>query len=174
MKFKPGHGSLVGCLHKQCRNSPCCVLCAPASCPINRYGATLIGLQARNFAVASTAGAILLLRVHNLVMSLEEAAEPGPQDVVASAKKSPPPELPESIRVRSLVILSFWAVVICLGLPIWWRTTSIYRARLPLQDMLEWADGKVSSPILANSSTKAVTDSPCCRHVVRCFHCRYA
>lgn len=76
-------------------------------------------------------------------MSSEEPAEPVSQDAVVSAEKRPPPELPESIRVRSLVILSFWAVVVCLGLPIWWRTTSIYRARLPLQDMLEWADGKV-------------------------------
>jgi len=76
-------------------------------------------------------------------MSSEEPTEPVAQDAVVSAEKRQPPELPESIRVRSLVILSFWAVVVCLGLPIWWRTTSIYRARLPLQDMLEWADGKV-------------------------------
>lgn len=60
-----------------------------------------------------------------------------------SVKKHPPPESGESIRVRSLVIASFWAVVIFLGLPTWWWTTSIYRARLPLQEMLEWADGKV-------------------------------
>lgn len=76
-------------------------------------------------------------------MSSEEAVETVSPDVVVPAKKSPPPELPESIRVRTLVILSFWAVVVFLGLPIWWRTTSIYRARLPLQGMLEWADGKV-------------------------------
>lgn len=60
-----------------------------------------------------------------------------------SVKKQPPPESGESIRVRSLVIASFWAIVIFLGLPTWWWTTSIYRARLPLQEMLEWADGKV-------------------------------
>lgn len=62
-----------------------------------------------------------------------------------SVKKQPPPESRESIRVRSLVIGSFWAIVVFLGLPIWWWTTSIYRARLPLQEMLEWADGKVCS-----------------------------
>ena len=60
------------------------------------------------------------------------------------AKKQPPPESKESLRVRGLVIGSFWAIVMFLGLPIWWWTTSIYRARLPLQEMLEWADGKVS------------------------------
>ena len=60
-----------------------------------------------------------------------------------SVKKQPPPESSKSLRVRGLVIGSFWAIVIFFGLPIWWWTTSIYRARLPLQEMLEWADGKV-------------------------------
>lgn len=61
----------------------------------------------------------------------------------AKTKKKPPPESAEGIRVRSLVIYSFWAIVIFLGLPIWLWTTSIHRARLPLQEMLDWADGKV-------------------------------
>ena len=60
----------------------------------------------------------------------------------ATASK-PPPESPEGVRVRSLVIFSFWAVVVFLGLPVWWWTTSIYRARLPLRQMTDWADGKV-------------------------------
>lgn len=67
----------------------------------------------------------------------------GKEQVVASKKKNPPPESIENIRTRSHIILSFWAIVIFLGLPIWWWTTSIHRARLPLRDMLEWADGKV-------------------------------
>ena len=57
--------------------------------------------------------------------------------------KKPPPESAEGIRVRGLVIFSFWAIVIFLGLPVWLWTTSIHRARLPLQEMLDWADGKV-------------------------------
>ena len=61
----------------------------------------------------------------------------------ASRRKHPPPESATSIRIRGLVILSFWAVAIVLGLPTWYWTTSIYRARLPLQEMLDWADGKV-------------------------------
>lgn len=65
---------------------------------------------------------------------------------VTVSRKLPPPESSTSIHTRSLVIASFWLVVICLGLPTWWWTTSIYRARLPLQEMLEWADGKVKSP----------------------------
>ena len=64
---------------------------------------------------------------------------------VTVLRKSPPPESSTNIHIRSLVIVSFWLVVVCLGLPTWWWTTSIYRARLPLQEMLEWADGKVSS-----------------------------
>ena len=59
------------------------------------------------------------------------------------APKRPPPERPESIRVRSLVIASFWAVVLFAGFPLWWWTTSIHRAGLPLREMLDWADGKV-------------------------------
>lgn len=66
--------------------------------------------------------------------------------VVKSAK--PPPESAEGIRVRSLVIVSFWMIVIFLGLPVWWWTTSIYRASLPLQRMSEWADGRVWIPCL--------------------------
>lgn len=64
---------------------------------------------------------------------------------LASSKEAskPPPESLEGIRIRSLVIVSFWAVVIFLGLPIWLWTTSIYRARLPLREMIDWADGRV-------------------------------
>lgn len=65
---------------------------------------------------------------------------------LASTVKSPrkpPPETSENIRLRALVITSFWIVVILLGLPVWIWTTSVHRARLPLQDMLDWADGKV-------------------------------
>ncbi len=55
----------------------------------------------------------------------------------------PPPENPSDIRRRTYVILSFWLIVLLLGLPIWWKTTTIYRANLPLGEMMEWADGKV-------------------------------
>lgn len=61
-----------------------------------------------------------------------------------ASNQRPPPERPEDVRRRRFVILSFWAIVVLLGLPIWRWTTSIYRARLPLQEMMEWADGKVS------------------------------
>ena len=60
----------------------------------------------------------------------------------------PPPETFEGLHIRRLVIISFWAVAIVLGLPIWLWTTSIHRARLPLQEMLEWADGKVGLTLL--------------------------
>jgi GPI-anchor transamidase subunit S len=61
--------------------------------------------------------------------------------------KQPPPEKPSDIQRRSYIILSFWLIVILLGLPIWWQTTTIYRANLPLAEMLEWADGKVGKAL---------------------------
>jgi phosphatidylinositol glycan class S len=64
-------------------------------------------------------------------------------DAVPKKKPEPPPESSETIRIRSLVIASFWAIVIFLGLPIWWKTTAIYRADLPLDQMMDWADGRV-------------------------------
>ncbi|KAL8973079.1 MAG: hypothetical protein Q9197_002503 [Variospora fuerteventurae] len=69
------------------------------------------------------------------------------EEIISTPKKQPPPESKEDIRVRQLVILSFWAIVILLGVPIWLWTTSIHRARLPLQEMMDWADGKACKPI---------------------------
>ncbi|KAI5777387.1 phosphatidylinositol-glycan biosynthesis class S protein [Geopyxis carbonaria] len=45
-------------------------------------------------------------------------------------------------NTRSYVIISFWIVVVGLGLPLWWITTSIYRAPLPLEEMQSWADSR--------------------------------
>ena len=67
--------------------------------------------------------------------------------LLIASKKQPPPESTEEVRTRGLVILSFWAIVIFLGLPLWWWTTSIPRARLPLHQMLAWADGKVGDQL---------------------------
>lgn len=57
--------------------------------------------------------------------------------------KDPPPEKATDVRRRSYVILSFWALILSVGLPIWWHTTSVYRASLPLDEMMDWADGRV-------------------------------
>jgi phosphatidylinositol glycan class S len=65
----------------------------------------------------------------------------------ASAQQLPPPEKPEAIRTRFTVIAAFWAVIIFLGFPIWWKTTSIYRAHLPVQEMVDWANGKTCRPV---------------------------
>ncbi|KAF2691962.1 hypothetical protein K458DRAFT_411654 [Lentithecium fluviatile CBS 122367] len=75
-------------------------------------------------------------------------SDPPSESIVASrTNKQPPAETLESLWVRRWVILSFWAVVACLGLPMWWKTTAIYRADLPLQDMTDWADGKICRPV---------------------------
>lgn len=67
----------------------------------------------------------------------------GETSTPTKGKKEPPPEKPSDVRRRSYIILSFWLIVLLLGLPIWWKTTTIYRADLPLQEMLDWSDGKV-------------------------------
>lgn len=56
-----------------------------------------------------------------------------------------PPEKPADARRRSLIVLSFWVLIALLGVPMWWRTTSIYRAELPLSEMMDWANGKVGA-----------------------------
>ncbi|CAI7640595.1 unnamed protein product [Penicillium pancosmium] len=60
-----------------------------------------------------------------------------------STQRVPAPESPQAIQTRFRVIAAFWAVIIFLGFPIWWQTTSIYRAHLPIQEMVDWADGKL-------------------------------
>jgi phosphatidylinositol glycan class S len=71
------------------------------------------------------------------------SSAPVGSDSASPAPALPPPEKPSAVRQRSYVVLSFWLVVLLLGLPIWWKTTAIYRAELPLDSMLKWADGKV-------------------------------
>ncbi|EEP77424.1 conserved hypothetical protein [Uncinocarpus reesii 1704] len=63
------------------------------------------------------------------------------------AHRAPPPEKLESLRTRSLVISAFWAVIVFLGLPMWWKTTSIYRAGLPFNEMTDWAAGRACRPV---------------------------
>ncbi|KAF1934001.1 uncharacterized protein M421DRAFT_97027 [Didymella exigua CBS 183.55] len=63
------------------------------------------------------------------------------------ARTAPPAESKEGIWLRRAAIFSFWAVVVLLGLPVWWKTTAIYRAELPLQDMTDWAAGKLCKPV---------------------------
>jgi phosphatidylinositol glycan class S len=89
-------------------------------------------------------------------------ALPTPSKPAASIKQ-PPPETKESLWMRRWVIVSFWAVVVCLGLPVWWKTTAIYRAQLPLQAMTDWADGKVLDPFTALEHL--LTASQMCRPV---------
>lgn len=86
-----------------------------------------------------------VMAAHDPDHASSEKADDAPQTAVdaASVITPPPPESSASITTRRLVIMSFWAVAILLGLPLWFKTTTIYRADLPLQQMLDWADGKV-------------------------------
>jgi phosphatidylinositol glycan class S len=85
--------------------------------------------------------------------------EDAPEGAVeAIKKKEAPPETAFSTRQRYYVLASFWAIIVLFGLPIWWKTTAIYRASLPLDQMMDWADGRVmlaeeTCPARANRST---------------------
>jgi GPI-anchor transamidase subunit S len=83
--------------------------------------------------------------VRNVAYKEQAKSEEPPRKTSSSARKEPPPEKPDAIWLRTKIILSFWAVILLFGLPVWWKTTSIYRARLPLQEMLDWSEGKVRS-----------------------------
>lgn len=63
--------------------------------------------------------------------------------VTTTEVEAPPPEKPSDITRRSYIVFSFWLIVLLVGVPIWWKTTTIYRADLPLDNMLRWAEGKV-------------------------------
>lgn len=91
----------------------------------------------------------------------------GPANVVR-ATKQPPPERPEAANLRTKIVLSFWAVILLLGIPTWLKTTSIYRANLPLQDMLDWADGLVS---VEEYRTKLIRADNVFRILLRLFLC---
>lgn len=71
------------------------------------------------------------------------AVPPSSSPSNTNAGPKPPPESAQSLWLRRSVILSFWAVVLLLGLPVWWKTTAIYRSELPIQSMTDWAEGKV-------------------------------
>ncbi|KAH6877116.1 phosphatidylinositol-glycan biosynthesis class S protein [Thelonectria olida] len=78
----------------------------------------------------------------------ESAPAPAETSSSSSSKlKLPPPEKPLDIKRRSFIVLSFWLIVLFLGLPIWWKTTTIVRANLPLDGMLQWAEGKACRPV---------------------------
>lgn len=72
----------------------------------------------------------------------------GEDGKVVAAAKGPPPERPQDVRLRTMVIASFWALIILVGIPMWWQTTSIHRAQLPLLEMSRWADGQVTQQAL--------------------------
>jgi hypothetical protein len=61
----------------------------------------------------------------------------------ARTKAMAPPEKPEYADLRSKVVISFWAVILLLGLPTWYKTTEIYRASLPLEQMIGLSEGEV-------------------------------
>lgn len=58
-----------------------------------------------------------------------------------------PTETSREATLRARVIWAFWIVILLLGLPTWWTTTSIYRASLPTQQMLDNHENDAWYPI---------------------------
>ena len=65
----------------------------------------------------------------------------------SATQRLPAPEKPEAVKTRAKVIAAFWFIIIFLGFPMWWKTTSVYRVRLPVEQMAEWAGGKVCKDV---------------------------
>ena len=91
------------------------------------------------------------------------APPPAPFSSTAVTKKVEPSNLPQNehtsaltraeLHTRGHIVLSFWVVVLVLGLPLWYLTTSIYRAPLPLSQMTAWSEGKeckIEFPLLVD------------------------
>ncbi|KAJ5025493.1 phosphatidylinositol-glycan biosynthesis class S protein [Bipolaris maydis] len=88
--------------------------------------------------------------------------------LAAKAQRQPPPETKESLWLRRWSIVSFWAVVLLLGLPVWLKTTAIYRAELPLQEMTDWAEAKVCKPVFPlRIAVEAPIPSLDAQHLIR-------
>ncbi|PYI28670.1 hypothetical protein BP00DRAFT_350538 [Aspergillus indologenus CBS 114.80] len=93
---------------------------------------------------------VLVMIAKNEDLSSSQTVDTHPDytmNVSTPSPRPPPPEKPEAIRTRFKVIAAFWAVIVFLGFPIWWKTTSIYRASLPIPEMIDWADGKTCRPV---------------------------
>ena len=75
------------------------------------------------------------------------------------ARKKAPPETSESINLRTKIIVSFWVVILFFGLPTWLKTTEIYRASLPLENMLALSEGEVLAPYHTFPSTLLIPSS---------------
>ncbi|KAI9034412.1 phosphatidylinositol-glycan biosynthesis class S protein [Hyaloraphidium curvatum] len=46
----------------------------------------------------------------------------------------------EDRRRRTLIVVSIWLTVVLVGVPVWWKTTEVYRAPLPFAEMASWAE----------------------------------
>ncbi|KAK9762191.1 GPI transamidase component [Basidiobolus ranarum] len=55
------------------------------------------------------------------------------------------------VSTKRKILLSVWAVVL-IGLPFWWKTTQVYRAHLPFEEIAHWQDldGCLNFPVRVN------------------------
>lgn len=102
-------------------------------------------LSSRSRATLSTHSSAMSVVVGHTSGIVDAAHVPPDVAAAVNAVKAPPREDASALRIRHWSIVSFWLVAALLGLPLWWRTTTVYRASLPMEAMNNWAEGKVGS-----------------------------
>lgn len=82
--------------------------------------------------------------------SLSDAQEIPPTTAVSaltSKQKTTPFESPQAISLRRRIIISFWLLILLLGLPLWISTQRVIRSPLPEADINAWSSGQACRPV---------------------------
>ncbi|GAA5970980.1 hypothetical protein JCM11641_004533 [Rhodosporidiobolus odoratus] len=90
---------------------------------------------------------------------MQEAVRPPVSNLPPRLSAIPirPTSPPSDVRTRRIVIIAFWSVIL-LGVPLWWRTTTLERRPLPVARIREWQE-EWQQRILPDSSQQALPAS---------------
>ncbi|KAK9472100.1 phosphatidylinositol-glycan biosynthesis class S protein-domain-containing protein [Dipodascopsis tothii] len=100
-------------------------------------------------------------RRHPATVEAAAAEAAGATRRAASRRPAPAKEPLEGISQRRSVVLSFWAVILFLGLPLWYRTTTVHRAPLPYAEIGRLEDAVVRRPELPLAAVALAVDGGC-------------